>query len=230
VSLLSWYREKLEWEIKSIMKPELLIFDLDGTLVDSQEDIAAGVNYMRSIYSLPALPVAGVLEHVGQGVPHLIKNVLGKDYLDRSEEATDHYREYYSNHLLDNTVLYPGVKEALESLKNIPIALVSNKPTKYCLATLEGLGITYYFRWVLGGDALEERKPNPAPLLKIIREAGAGPENTVMVGDSIYDLQAGQGAGAKVCMVTYGYGDPEILKKNNPDFMIGDLRELPNCF
>ncbi len=214
---------------------ELLVFDLDGTLVDSRKDIAVSVNHALGALHLTPITAEEIVAFVGRGVSNLIRSVLeergpkdmnpleGKKLFKR---AIALFREHYSEHLLDNTVLYPGVEEALKVLDRVSKAVITNKPTDYSVKILEGLGIRQHFRAILGGDFGGTKKPAPDALHQLMQQFSVDPERTMIVGDSIMDIEAGKNAGARTCAVLYGFGKKEDLIPLNPDYILNKIIDL----
>jgi len=206
---------------------DLLVFDLDGTLVDSQRDLTESVNATRAWMGLGSLPAEIVARYVGNGAPVLVQRALP----DASEEdwsrALKYFLDYYREHMLDSTRLYPGVREALDELHaaGIPLAVLTNKPIRFTLQMLEGLHLDLHFFRVYGGNSFPEKKPDPTGLNALIAEARAGRDRTVMVGDSAVDVQTARNAGTRACGVRWGL-QPETFVASPPDFLIDDMREL----
>ena len=206
---------------------ELLVFDLDGTLIDSKQDLALSVNAVRERIGLAPLDDGTVASYVGRGVVVLMRRALGEGATEEDvEQAVAFFLDYYRSHMLDHTVSYPGVREALEALAGRKLAVLTNKPVKFSRAILAGLGISRYFTQVYGGNSFEQKKPDPIGLMTIMRESGAAAAETMIVGDSDTDVLTGRNAGVWTCGVSYGLA-PETLKATPPDFMLDDLRELP---
>ena len=210
---------------------QLLVFDLDGTLIDSKEDLALSVNAVREWMGMPRLPNETVASYVGQGVPTLIRRALangaaGEVTEEAVQEATAFFLDYYRAHMLDNTVAYDGVREALEELGGRKLAVLTNKPVAFSRAILAGLKLADYFAFVYGGNSFEQKKPDPVGVIKLMSDTGALPRETVMVGDSDTDVLTGRNAGVWTCGVTYGLGS-HTLERVAPDVLVGDLRELP---
>jgi len=213
----------------------LFLFDLDGTLVDSQHDLASAVNAALADLGFGPLPVERVVAFVGHGVRRLLERTLGDvqgrcpdpALVDRGLES---FRSAYAAHLLDSTRLYPGVREALDRLSWAEMAVVSNKPERYSRPILEGLGIARRFCAVIGEETAHAYKPDPAPLVAAMRTAGASPAETVMVGDSPVDIEAGRSAGVATCACTGGYHPEAALRACAPDLVIGSLPELGDLF
>jgi phosphoglycolate phosphatase len=207
------------------MALKLIIFDLDGTLVDSRVDIMNAVNYAVSLYSLEPMSLEETTTLVGEGVTRLIAKLLEKRKLHLDMSAlVARFESYYSAHPVSHTTLYPGVPETLRFLHNYRKAVISNKFRSIALKVLEELQLSQYFDEVAGVDTFPERKPSPLPILRILDKFAARPEETLIVGDSIYDMQAGRASGTKTVAVTYGYGSPGF--SDNADFVITEFPQL----
>jgi phosphoglycolate phosphatase len=208
-------------------KIEMVIFDLDGTLVDSKKDLAMGVNATREHLGLAALPLETVTSYVGHGVVVLIKNALGDNASKGNvEKGLAFFLDYYGRHLLDNTVAYPGVRETLAELGDRKLAILTNKPTRLSREIIEGLGLIRYFSEICGGDSFPLKKPDPMGINTLMKTLSTTAGRTLMVGDSDTDILTGRNAGVWTCGVTYGYG-AESVEKAAPDLLIENLRELP---
>ena len=207
------------------MKP-LIIFDLDGTLVDSKKDLCASVNYVRQRYGLPVLADSAIAGLIGDGAHKLIERALEAHGSARNvREALQMFLDYYRAHMLDATDLYEGVRETLDVLADCDIAVLTNKPYLFSCALLDGLGIYDYFLAVYGGNSFRQKKPDPVGVFRILSDAGADPETTWMVGDSSVDVLTGRNAGIKTCGVTYGYA-PDTFENTPPDFLIDKIPQL----
>jgi phosphoglycolate phosphatase len=206
---------------------ELLVFDLDGTLVDSELDLANSVNATLEKIGRKPLSVERVVSYIGQGVIVLISRSLGGGAPpEMVEQATEIFLEYYREHMLDNTATYPGVREALAELDGRKMAVLTNKPVRFSREMLGGLGLAGRFLQIYGGNSFETKKPDPFGLNRLMEETGATASRTLMIGESISDVLAGRNAGAWTCGVNYGFGAP-TLDEAPPDIRIDDLRELP---
>ena len=211
----------------ALARLRLLIFDLDGTLVDSEMDLALSVNAARREMGMKALPVPRVASYVGQGVQMLIRRALGEKATEKNlERAVELFLAYYRDHMLDNTVPYPGVREALESLGAKKLAVLTNKPVIFSRKMLAGLGLAKHFEFIYGGNSFSQKKPDPVGVFKLCKDLKVPPEETMIVGDSDTDVLTGRNAGAWTCGVTYGIGS-QSLQATPPDLLLGDLRELP---
>jgi phosphoglycolate phosphatase len=207
---------------------DLLIFDLDGTLIDSKLDLAQAVNATRAHLGREPLENERVYSYVGNGAPVLIRRALGEQATEAEvQEALEFFLEYYREHPLDFTRLYPGVKESLERLSAAGkrLAVLTNKPVRISRVILEGLGASGYFFQVYGGNSFEFKKPHPTGVEALMREAGVGRDATLMVGDSRVDVETARNAGIQCCGVTYGF-QPESLADPAPDKLINHMEEL----
>lgn len=209
---------------------DLVMFDLDGTLADTGQDLASAVNYVRSYLRLEPLDDRVVYGHVGRGVEHLLRSSLPESYQERFQEVMELFLKRYENHLLDTTVLYPSVLETLDYFQKKKRVVVSNKLYRLTLSVLRGLGIEPCFDAILGGDSVPEKKPDPGPLNQVLATFDVRPVKALMVGDGGTDVEAGKRAGVVTCGVTYGLGQPEELIAAKPDFLIDDLRQLTEYF
>jgi phosphoglycolate phosphatase len=208
-----------------------LIFDLDGTLIDSKLDLALSINATLKRMGRAELAHEEIFGMVGNGAPVLVRRALGAETLETaSDEEADaglaYFLSYYRNHMLDNTVTYPGVREGLALLESHPMAVLTNKPVNFSRAILDGLGISRYFRFVYGGNSFEKKKPHPVGVETLLRELGAKPAEAMIVGDSEIDIQTARNSGIWACGVTYGLG-AEGLRAFPPDLMLDSLAELP---
>ena len=210
------------------MKP-VLIFDLDGTLVDSKQDLAASVNHVRENFNLPALSEAEIAALIGSGALQLLRGALGSAASESDvQTALKQFLSYYRAHMLDRTVLFPGVRETLDRLQDCRLAVLTNKPVHFSCSMLDGLGIYRYFSAVYGGNSFENKKPDPVGINQILSDTRGHREKAWMIGDSSVDILTGRNAGVTTCGVTYGYAR-NTFKEFPPDFEIdrfSDLEEL----
>lgn len=212
---------------QALAEIQFLIFDLDGTLVDSEVDLAESVNAARAGAGHDPLPVSVIASYVGQGVNVLMQRALGEGAPEAEvEEAVARFLCYYRDHMLDHTVPYPGVREALDALRGRTLAVLTNKPVRFSEHLLAGLGLAELFVAIYGGNSFPQKKPDPVGVFKLLEETGAPPRSTMIVGDSDTDILTGQNAGVWTCGVTYGLGSP-TLESVQPDLLLDDLRELP---
>ncbi len=206
---------------------ELLIFDLDGTLIDSKRDLTDSVNATRAWKHLPPLPDDIVSAYVGNGAAMLIRRALPHLTDEEHSEAHKFFLQYYRDHMLDATALYPGVREALDRLHaaSVNMAILTNKPVKFSVRLIAGLKLEEHFFRIYGGNSFEEKKPHPVGIEKLIEESNADRGLTIMVGDSAVDVNTARNAGVQACGVAWGF-QPETFEHAPPDFVIGDLNEL----
>ena len=203
-----------------------LIFDLDGTLIDSKLDLALSVNATLAELGREPLPHEQIFSYVGQGAPALIARALGSDASEQDcMLGLEFFIKYYSAHKLDNTALYPGVRETLDALRGMPMAVYTNKPVRVSRNIIQELGVGDHFRFVYGGNSFERKKPDPMGVNSILREFGAAPAQAMIVGDSEVDVQTARNAGTWVCGVTYGFGSHR-LDEFPPDLLVDNLKEL----
>jgi phosphoglycolate phosphatase len=210
----------------ALQEIQLLVFDLDGTLIDSKLDLALSVNAVRERWGLAPLPHDQIATYVGHGVTNLVRRSLGdRAAEDDVERGVAIFLDYYRRHMLDNTVTYPGVREALQDLGGRKLAVLSNKPVDFSRQILSALGIVAYFPFIYGGNSFDKRKPDPVGVLKLMSETNVPARQTLIIGDSDTDVLTGRNAGVWTCGVTYGFG-AHTLADAPPDLLVGDLREL----
>ncbi len=211
----------------------LLIFDLDGTLLNTSQDITNAINHAIKPLGLEPLSVEKTTSMVGYGITKLIENLIppnppllkgGRGDFQAKDETVNRFLEYYSKHLLDNTKPYPQVKETLSELGSYKKAVISNKRESYSREVLDGNGLLGFFDSILGSDSVAKRKPSPAPIFEVLKRADVSKEEAVIIGDSNFDIEAGKAAGIRTIAVTYGYRSKEYLKE--ADFMIDAFGEL----
>jgi len=204
---------------------KLIIFDLDGTLLDSRLDIMHAVNHAISPYAIAPVTLQETKELTGEGAIRLMEKLLKKREVDLEiSTLIDRFESYYAEHPVSHTVAYPGVPETLRSLRDYRKAVISNKFRSISLQVLEKLELSQHFDEVTGVDTFPERKPSPLPVLRVLDRFAAKPEEALIVGDSIYDIRAGRAAGTKTVAVTYGYGAPGF--SDDADFIITDFPQL----
>lgn len=184
-----------------------LIFDLDGTLIDSQQDLIRSVNAMLAEMGRETLQEDTISGYIGHGAPQLIERALGDGAgKEEHERALRFFLAHYEEHKLDSTCAYPGVAEALEELRGFSMAVLTNKPARVSVRILEGLGLARYFRAVYGGNSFETKKPDPQGARKILEQFGAAPGEAMLIGDSEVDVQTARNAGTLAATVNYGFG------------------------
>ncbi|HEU4684538.1 MAG TPA: HAD-IA family hydrolase [Nitrospira sp.] len=208
---------------------DLLIFDLDGTLIESKWDIAASVNLTLSELGLPERPLEEIFGFVGDGVKKLLRLSVGENHAVSFDDALRVFRRHYLQHCLDRTVFYPGVEQALIHFGRTSKAVATNKSIEYTNVILNGLG-SHHFQFVVGGDNGFGLKPDPAMLLHIIDRFNVSKDRTVLVGDSTNDINGGHNAGIRVCAVGYGMGNREKMTACRPDWFIERAEQLMELF
>jgi phosphoglycolate phosphatase len=206
----------------------LVVFDLDGTLIDSRRDLADAANALIVEGGGQPLPVEAITAMVGEGAPLLVRRALKAAGLDLDIRiALPRFLQHYDERLLVHTRLYDGTREALEALaRRATLAILTNKPQRPTERILDGLAIATFFRWTIGGDTRHGRKPDPAGLQYLITAAGADAAATVMVGDSAIDLRTARAAGTRICLVRYGFGFPTAAEELQGDELIADRPDL----
>jgi phosphoglycolate phosphatase len=184
-----------------------IIFDLDGTLIDSKRDLIHSVNAMLKDLRRPQLAADVISGYIGHGAPQLVARALGGS---ATEEELKHglqfFLSYYEEHKMDNTCAYPDVPETLSQLHRIPMAVLTNKPVRISVRILEALGLARSFRAIYGGNSFETKKPDPLGAKTILRELGVDARESLIVGDSEVDVQTARNAGTRAAAVNYGFG------------------------
>ena len=204
------------------------VFDLDGTLIDSKMDLVNSVNAMLRQTGRTELPTDLIASYVGHGAPQLITTTLGPASTDAErKEALAIFLKHYNEQKLNETRPYPGVTEGLRALADsgVSMAVLTNKPTQLSLEILEGLQLAKFFRSIYGGDSFPTRKPDPTGVLTILRELGATPNQSAMVGDSDVDMQTARNAEMIAVGVNYGFGQHD-RGKCPADTYVDSLEEL----
>jgi phosphoglycolate phosphatase len=216
---------------------QLVIFDLDGTLIDSRLDLVHSVNATLRHMKRPELPEDVIASYVGDGAPALIGRALGSEANNEKlvRSGLEYFLTYYREHKLDHTHLYDGILEALATLghshNGLPrkMAVLSNKPVHPSRAIVDALGLGKFFARVYGGNSFPTKKPDPEGAQTILRELQISPEETLIVGDSGVDVLTGRNAGVWTCGVTYGFA-PHTLRETPPDVAIDKPSELADLF
>ena len=213
--------------------PKLVMFDLDGTLIDSVPDLAAATDQMLVQLGRPPAGMAKVRNWVGNGAPILVRRALADDFehgaisAEQEAEALAIFMQVYGTGE-SLTKLYPGTLDTLVTLQKlgIKLGLVTNKPEKFLPQLLAETKLDGFFEWIVGGDTLPQKKPDPAGLLWVMQQAGLTAEKCLFVGDSRNDVQAAHAAGVACIAVTYGYNYGEPISADRPALIVDDLREL----
>lgn len=218
-------------------KIKLVIFDLDGTLIDSRLDLVHSVNAALRHIGRPELPEDVIASYVGDGAPILIQRALGNEPVDEAlvRKGLEYFLTYYRAHKLDHTTVYPGVCDALAAIQNASngrprkMAVLTNKPVVASRAIIEALGMNRYFSQVYGGNSFSTKKPDPEGARKLMEESGAAPEETAIIGDSHTDVETGRNAGLWTVAVRYGFA-PHTLDAALPDVLVDQPLELATVF
>ncbi len=206
----------------------LLIFDLDGTLVDSKQDLINSVNAMRTYMELPGLPEPLIASYIGRGAPALIRSALGDEAPQQEvDRALEFFLGYYREHMLDETRLYPGVVESLDRFQagGFPMAILTNKPVGFSQLMIQRLNLSGHFLKIYGGNSFEQKKPHPIGIETLLAETGSRKEEALMIGDSAVDIRTARNAGVESCGVTYGF-QPETFADEPPDFTVDRMEDL----
>jgi len=209
-------------------RPAALVFDLDGTLIDSRRDITTAVNRMREELGLPAIPLEAVVTMVGEGARLLVERALGPGFPPgQVDRALARYLGFYEEVCLEQTHPYPGIGEMLVQLgRRYPLALLSNKGEALSRKILDGLGLTSFFREILGGDTLPTRKPDPAGLHVLAERLSLPVERLMLVGDTWIDAETAHNAGSAFALVEWGFPRPPKLDTVKADLKVARAEEL----
>lgn len=211
------------------MKPSLLVFDLDGTLIDSERDLINAVNAALTHLGREELHDDLVRSYVGDGAPVLMRRALGEEASEaEQQQALTYFLAHYREHMLENTTLYPGVRETLDEFRarGIPMAVLTNKPVRFSRDIVKGLGLGGHFFQVYGGNSFEQKKPHRVGIDRLLEESGAERAGAWMIGDSSTDILTAHNAGIRAAGVTYGF-KPESLAEAHPDLLVESFAELP---
>lgn len=206
----------------------LLIFDLDGTLIDSSQDLVISTNAMLRHLGRPEIDEKTVNSYVGDGAPKLVRRALGGELSDAEFNAAySFFIRYYRDHSLEHTDLYPGIRDALDELRSpdTVLAVLTNKPVKISYDILAGLNLAEYFFRVYGGDSFPSKKPDPVGIHTLVREANVERESAVMIGDSSVDIATAKNAGVRSVGVSWGF-KPESLNDPPADVIIHEQSQL----
>ncbi len=216
---------------------KLVIFDLDGTLIDSRLDLVHSVNAALRHIGRPELPDEVIASYVGDGAPILIQRALGGEKVDEAvvRKGLEFFLSYYRAHKLDHTTVYPGIAEALAKVQRSGngtprrMAVLTNKPVIPSRAIVEALGLGQFFTQIYGGNSFATKKPDPEGARKLLEESGVRPEQAAIVGDSHVDIETGRNAGLWTVGVSYGFA-PHTLEGVMPDLSIDMPKELTEVF
>lgn len=211
-----------------MIKADLLIFDFDGTLVDSGEDLIISINYTLKNLNLPARRPEEIISFVGDGVDKLIERSIGPDRMDRFNEALRIFSDHYSRQMLNNTRLYPDVIDVLEHFRKKHKIVITNKRYRFTKEIADALGITAYFDEIIGRDNYPYAKPDPRVLREAMERYHTDGGRTVVIGDGVNDIKMAKQSGALVCACLNGLGKREELLELHPDLVCESLLELKN--
>jgi phosphoglycolate phosphatase len=207
---------------------QLLVFDLDGTLIDSRLDLANAVNATRAEFGRGPLPNELVYSYVGNGAPVLIRRAMGPEANSTEVAAAlEFFLNYYKHHALDETKLYPGIQESFDRFRasGAKLAVLTNKPVRISRAIVEALGLAGYLFRIYGGNSFEHKKPHRIGIDRLCEESGAAAEDVWMIGDSYVDVQTARNAEVRSCGVTYGF-QPETFREFPPDMLVDRMEEF----
>ncbi len=207
-------------------RAKVLLFDFDGTLIDSKVDIATAVNLTLGDLGLPLRSVEEIFSFVGDGVKRLLRLSVGEDNPEQYDKALEVFRGHYLAHCVQTTRWYPGIWEVLQYYKDRRKVIVTNKSLEYTLAIIDGLQARDLFQHVEAPRETAELKPEPVMLERALAVLGADSQHTVMIGDSTNDVRAAQAAGIRACAVGYGYGNRERVVALKPDFYCETPQDL----
>lgn len=207
-------------------QPALLVFDLDGTLVDTRQDLANAVNHALHSLGREPLPLSQLTAYVGDGARTLMQRALAIGSAAEVEAGLRSFRAFYADHLLDHSRLYPGVRETLQHFAGRKKALLSNKPQEFVDAIMQRLQLADHFDLIIGGHPSRQLKPDPQPLQFILEHLNTPTAGALIIGDGENDLLAGHAAGIATCAALYGYRPAAMLLALRPDYTVQALPEL----
>jgi phosphoglycolate phosphatase len=213
-----------------VISIDALVFDLDGTLIDSRIDLAHAVNAALAAADRPLKPPEQIAGFIGDGVERLLARSFETDDAKVIGDALQVFRAHYRQHHLDHTRLYPGVMETIDHFRHKALAVVSNKSEEFSRLIIDGLGLGSRIAVVVGGGSAAALKPDPAPVHLALERLRVAPARAVMVGDGATDIEAGRRAGMRTCAVTYGLGVLESLIHSHPDHLLDRFEELRDLF
>jgi phosphoglycolate phosphatase len=203
-----------------------IVFDLDGTLIDSRQDLAASVNFVRQSLNLEPLDFEEIRPAIGHGARSLVAQCLPLALRGRVDDWMPRFHEHYSTQCVKSTSFYPGVISTLDALAEFPMAVLTNKPAKPARKILDALGAADRFKMIVGGDSMPTKKPDPEGLWAIIEGCQQSRDRTLMVGDGVPDVQAAQRAGVRSAAILDGIGDPDEVLAAGPDYSLKTFSKL----
>lgn len=209
---------------------DLMVFDFDGTLVNSGWDIAASVSYSLAKLGIPGKEIDVILSFIGDGVQTLIEKSLGPNFANRFDEAMEIFSSHYAQHMLDTTYIYDSVIDTLCHFREMKKIIITNKRKYFTFKMANSLGLAGYFDDIIGADSTPYKKPDPLLLKPFLEKFHADSEKTVVIGDGVNDILLARHAGVLSCAMLKGLTDREILLSLNPDYSCEDMSELKNIF
>ncbi|MCB9799486.1 MAG: HAD-IA family hydrolase [Candidatus Omnitrophica bacterium] len=209
-----------------LKKKKLLIYDLDGTLIDTREDIALSANAMRTGMGMPPLEHEKIYGYVGWGLHYLVEKCLETQDQKMIEKGGKIYRDYYARHMLDHARPYSGAREFLDAHKGAHQVVITNKPDPYTSDMLEALALTRYFFRIIPGNGDYPHKPDPASTLDMIRICGVEASEVLWIGDSTIDIETARASGVPIAVVTHGFADKRDLENAGPDILAHGFHQL----
>jgi len=211
-------------------KIDFMIFDFDGTLVDTGADLVKSINYTLGTLGLPERPAHEIISFVGDGVNKLMEKSLGKDHAGRHADAMKIFTDYYAEHLMDHTVLYPGVREILENYRNKTKMILTNKRHRFTMRIAESLKIEKYFADIIGADSMPFMKPDQRVMDHIFSKYPSAKGSAVVIGDGVNDVLIARKTGVLSCALLNGLGNRDELLKLRADYYCEDILELKDLF
>jgi phosphoglycolate phosphatase len=211
-------------------KVDLMIFDFDGTLVSTGADLIQAINYTLNTLKLKKKQGKEILSFVGDGISKLMERALGENHIKYYEEAMSIFSEYYGQHLLDNTRLYPQAEEVLKKFENVTKAILTNKRYEFTLAIAQGLNIAKYFVEIIGADSTPFQKPDRRVIDYLLNKYSVAKENTLIIGDGINDITVAKNSGILSCAYLNGLGNRQDLLGLNADYYVENLLEVNTLF
>lgn len=207
----------------------MILYDLDGTLVDTSQDITQAVNHMLNQMGHEALSLEHVRQNIGRGVFELVAGCLNSGSKEHMEEGMTLFRSFYREHLTDQSTLYPAAQSVLNYFKKHHQAIITNKPEPFTKELLGALGLSEFFSHVISGNIGYPRKPDPAGITFVMEKLGVAKAEAIFIGDSVVDMQAGRNAGILTVAIKHGYGEEKDLLDTGPDLIVEDFNEFMEC-
>lgn len=205
---------------------KLIVYDLDGTLVDTREDITRSVQHMLREMGAPELPPAEIQRYVGRGLHHLVASALKSRDQKGVERGAKIYRNFYARHMMDHSRLYEGALDLLKFFEGRKQAVITNKPNPFTQDMLTRLGVAGYFVEILAGDSVYPKKPDPSGLLAILKNEKIAAGDALFIGDSVIDIETARNAGVEIAVVLHGFSGQDELESASPDLISRDFTAL----